>query len=101
MAHVAFSWLLHHFISWIKAWNLTTFLAVWGAVVASATAIWSFRKDLRDKPKIKITVSLRCLGLRDGDGAPYMANPSMNIEGMGNDLQVVVSFTNIGRRKIT
>jgi hypothetical protein len=94
------NWITTHFLAWVKTWNLTTFLAVWGAVLSSHTAVWSFRKDLRDKPKIKLSATLRCIGLRQGDGAPYMANPDLNIEGMGDGLYVVVSVTNIGRRKM-
>jgi hypothetical protein len=64
------NWITIHFLAWAKTWNLTTFLAVWGAVLSSLTAAWSVRKDLHDKPKIKLKATLRCIGLRQGDGAP-------------------------------
>jgi hypothetical protein len=100
MLHALFAWLLIHFAAWAKTWNLTAFLAVWGAVVSTCVALWTIRKDSRDKPKIKLTATLRCIGVRDGDGATYMANPELNIEGMGDKLFVVMSVTNIGRRKM-
>jgi hypothetical protein len=96
----ALDWLWQLFLAWYKTWNLTTFFAVWGAVVSTGTALWALRKDLRDKPDIRVKASLRCIGFRDGDGAPYMANPSMNIQGLDDKLYVVISVTNVGRRKM-
>jgi hypothetical protein len=92
--------MLENLDHWFKTWSLTTILAVWGAVVSTATAIWSIRKDLRDKVKVKVTASLRCIGFREGDGQPYMANPGMNIAGMSDRLYVVVSVANVGRRRV-
>jgi predicted MFS family arabinose efflux permease len=46
-------------------WNVTAFLAVWGALLSTATAGWTLYKDLPDKAKIKLTVSLRCMGRRE------------------------------------
>jgi hypothetical protein len=92
--------MLDHPVHLFKTWNLTTFLAVWGAVLSSATTVWSVRKDLRDRAKIKVKASLRCIGRRDEDDAPYMANPGMNLRGMSDQLFVVVSVTNLGRRRM-
>jgi hypothetical protein len=89
-----------HLLQWFKTWNTTTVLAVWGAALSTATAVWSVRKDLHDKPKIKVKARLRCIGLREVDRAPYMASPALNIAGMDDRLYVVVSVTNVGRRRI-
>jgi hypothetical protein len=85
-------------VNWVKTWNLTTCLAVWGAVIATANVIWSIRRELLDTVKIRVSARLRCIGFRDGDGKPYMADPGLNIAGMGDRLYVVVSVTNVGRR---
>ncbi len=79
---------------------MTAFLAVWGAILSSITFGWTLYKDLRDKAKIKLTARLRIMGKRGGDGALFVAHPSMNIEGAGDQLFIVVSVINIGRRRI-
>jgi hypothetical protein len=86
-----FSGLIH----WIANWNTTAFLAVWGALLSTATAGWTLYKDLRDKAKIRLTVRLRCLGQREGDGAYYMADPGMNLSGMA------ISFTSPSRLRMS
>jgi hypothetical protein len=53
-----------------KGDGLTAFLAVWGAILSSITFGWTLCKDLRDRPKIRITARLRIMGHRSGDGAP-------------------------------
>jgi len=85
-------------IGWLTTWNLTTFLAVWGAVVATANALWSIRKDLRDKIKVKVSAQLGRIGFREDDGQPYLANPGLSIAGLDDKLYVAVSVTNVGKR---
>jgi len=92
--------MLGYFMGWIKVFNLTTFLAVWGALLSSITFGWALYKDLRDKAKIKVTASLRRIGRREVDGAYYMSEPSLNIVGSSEELFVVVSVVNIGRRRM-
>jgi len=92
--------ILSQLAHWFISWNTTAFLAVWGALLSTATAGWTLYKDLRDKAKIRLTVRLRCLGQREGDGAYYMADPGMNLTGMSDQLHVVASVTNVGRRRM-
>jgi hypothetical protein len=40
------------------------------------------------------------IGFRDGDGALYMANPSMNIQELDDKLYIVMSVTSVSRRKM-
>ena len=54
---------------------------------------------MRDRPKIKVTAKLRIIGTRAGDGAPFSADPSLNIEGASDALFIVVSVINVGRRR--
>jgi hypothetical protein len=82
-----------------KGDGLTAFLAVWGAILSSITFGWTLYKDLRDRPKIRITARLRIMGHRSGDGAPFVADPNMKIEGAGDELFIVVSVINVGRRR--
>ena len=79
---------------------MTAFLAVWGAILSSITFDWTLYKDLRDKAKMRLSARLRIIGRREGDGALFVANPSLNIQGAGNQLFIVVSVINIGRRRM-
>ena len=83
-----------------KSDGLTMFLAVWGAILSSIIFGWTLYKDLRDKAKIKVTANIRRIGRREGDGQGYDAEPSLNIRGLGNELYVVVSVINVGRRRM-
>ena len=75
------------------------FLAIWGAILSTFTLGWGLYRDLRDRPKIKVSARLRIIGQRSGDGAPFAADPSLNIEGASDVLVIVVSVINIGRRR--
>ncbi len=75
------------------------FLAIWGAILSTFTFGWTLYRDLRDRPKIKVSAQLRIIGRRAGDGAPFAADPSLNIEGASDVLVIVVSVINIGRRR--
>jgi hypothetical protein len=92
--------MLKHLLDWTKAVNMTAFLAVWGAILSSITFGWTLYKDLRDKAKIKLSARLRIMGKREGDGALFVADPSLNIQGAGDQLFIVVSVINIGRRRM-
>jgi hypothetical protein len=80
--------------------KLTTFLAVWGAILSSITFGWTLYRDLRDRAKVKISARLRLIGKRDGDGALFAAAPNLNIEQAGDVLYIVVTVVNIGRRRM-
>jgi hypothetical protein len=78
--------------------GLVTFLAVWGAVLSTITVMWTVYKDVHDRSKIKVTAKLRRIGQREVDGQGYAAAPHLNIRGLGDELYVVVSVMNVGRR---
>lgn len=84
---------------YLRGLNLTTFLAVWGAILSSIMLGWTLYRDLRDRPKVKLSARLRIMGRQAGDGALYVADPKLNIEGAGDQLFIVVSVVNIGRRR--
>jgi hypothetical protein len=78
--------------------GLTTFLAVWGALLSSITFGWTLYRDLRDRAKIKLTAGVRRIGQRDGDGKLFSIEPGQDIPGASERLFVVVSVVNVGRR---
>jgi len=80
--------------------DLTAVLAFWGAMLSSITFGWTLYRDLRDRAKIKVTAQIRRIGQREGDSQWYAAEPSMNIHGLGDELYVVVTVTNVGRRRM-
>lgn len=89
----------HQMWKYLGGFNLTPFLAVWGAILSSITLGWTLYRDLRDRAKVKVSARLRIMGRRAGDGALYVADPKLNIEGAGDQLFIVVSVVNIGRRR--
>src|SRR5262249_35420899 len=62
---------------------LTTFLAVWGAILSTAVAAWTVARDLRDRAKVQLDPML-------GNIVP------------GDDKRdyLFVTVTNVGRRPI-
>jgi len=66
---------------------LTTFLAVWGAVVSTAAIVWNVRRDLVDRGKLRVTCYLGHLQGGFGPEDPR--------------LHLVYSVTNTGRRPVT
>ncbi len=93
-------WMWVHFMAWRKTWNPTSFLAVWGAFVSTGTLRWTLRKDLRDNSDIRVEASLRRFGSRGLNGRRFMASPALNMQGLCDRLYVVISVTNVGRRKM-
>lgn len=65
---------------------MTTFLAIWGAVLSTVAIAWNIRKDLVDQGKIKVTCYLG--QLRGGDGPP---DPRTHL---------AYRVTNVGRRPV-
>src|SRR5437762_6679904 len=63
--------------------NLTTFLAVWGALLSTALAGWTIFRDLRDKGKLQLDATI-------GNIVP------------GDDKRdfLLLTITNVGRRPI-
>ena len=76
----------------------TQVLAIWGAVLSSITFFWTLYKDLLDRAQVKVTAKLRRIGRREGDGQGYAADPGLNVRGLGDELFIVVTVVNVGRR---
>jgi hypothetical protein len=85
LAHLAWSQIIHG--------NLTSFLAVWGAILSSVTFGWNLLRDLRDQAKVRISASLRAIIQRD-DGASVAVRPQL--VDATEDLKVVISVANVG-----
>jgi hypothetical protein len=68
---------------------MTTFLAVWGAVLSTILAMWNIYKDLRDRGNIRVQA--------------YLSEGTETDEETGDSVfrcQVEIILTNIGRRPV-
>jgi hypothetical protein len=79
--------------------SLTSFLAVWGAILSSITFGWTLYRDVRDRAKIRLSAQVRRIGQRE-DGAYFSIAPEVDIAGVSQQLFVVISVVNVGRRRM-
>jgi hypothetical protein len=68
---------------------MTTFLAIWGAILSTALALSSFYKDLRDHAKVRVEASLSEWSEKDDDTEEVLDKYEMEIV-----------LTNVGRRPV-
>jgi hypothetical protein len=80
------------------AFTLTTFLAVWGAILSSVTFGWNLLRDLRDRANVKVSVAVRKIITRM-DGVSVAVDPNL-LGDDGSPLHVVISAVNVGRRPV-
>jgi hypothetical protein len=78
--------------------NLTKFLAVWGAILATFGLGWNLYKDLVDRPKLKVTARVRRIA-RATDGKYFAVAPEMPVQA-SEKLFVVMNVVNVGRRPV-
>lgn len=79
--------------------SLTEFLAAWGALLASVGFGWNVYRDVLDRARLQISVNVRRIG-RSEDGRYFVAKPDLPVEGVSEDLYVVMSVVNVGRRPV-
>ena len=88
---------VEHIMDASKINNLTTFLAVWGAILSSITFGWTLFRDLRDKAKFQVNIKVRRIGVGP-TGMGFAVSPSMAVDGVSQELYLVVRVVNVGRR---
>lgn len=79
--------------------SLTEFLAAYGALLASIGFGWNLYRDLLDRAKLQVSVNVRRIA-KDEDGRPFMVKPDLRVEGASQQLYVVMSVVNVGRRPV-
>jgi hypothetical protein len=82
----------------IPEW-LTPLLAIWGAFLSSVALGWNLYRDLRDRSSLRIDVRVRRI-VQSGDGKWYAVNHNLPVQGASEQLFVIMSAVNIGRRPI-
>lgn len=88
---------VEHIMDASKIGSLTTFLAVWGAILSSITFGWTLFRDLRDKAKFHLNIKVRRIGV-GANGMGFAVSPSMAVNGASQELHLVVRVVNVGRR---
>jgi hypothetical protein len=78
--------------------HLTTFLAAWGALLATFGLGWNLYRDLLDRSKLQISARVRRIG-RSGDGKHYAVSPTLKVQA-SEKLFVVMTVVNVGRRPV-
>ena len=79
--------------------SLTTILAIYAAIVSSILLGWNLYRELSDRARVKISVSLMRLAAGT-DGRQFAVAPHLPAENANADVHVVVKMTNVGRRPV-
>jgi hypothetical protein len=79
--------------------SLTEFLATYGALLASVGLGWNLYRDLLDRAKLEVSVDVRRFA-RGEDGTVFVVKPDLPVEGATEQLYVVMSVVNVGRRPV-
>jgi hypothetical protein len=77
--------------------SLTTGLAIYAAVVSSILLGWNLYRELHDRARVKISISLMRLATT-ADGRQFAVAPHLPIEDASAAVHVVVKMTNAGRK---
>jgi len=83
----------------LSSFDLTKFLAIWGAVLSTFGLGWNFYRDFHDRAKLRVTASLKRFA-KGADGRDFAVKHDLPIQGATNEIFLVVSMTNIGRRPV-
>jgi hypothetical protein len=79
--------------------SLTQFLAAYGALLASVGFGWNLYRDLLDRAKLQVSVKVRRIA-RGADGKFFAVKPDLPVEDASEQLYVVMSVANVGRRPV-
>lgn len=79
--------------------SLTTFLAIYAAILSSIGLGWHLYRDLYDRARVKVSVSLMRLATGE-DGKQFAVAPDSLIDSTTANLHVVVKMTNVGRSPV-
>lgn len=79
--------------------SLTTVLAIYAAIVSSICLGWLLYRELSDRARVKISVSLMRIAT-GADGRQFVAAPHLPIEDATAAVHVVVKITNAGGKPV-
>ena len=78
---------------------VTLCLAIWGAFLSSVTLGWNLYRDLLDHSKLQINARVRRI-VQSADGKWYAVNHDLPVVGASEQLFVIISAVNVGRRPV-
>jgi hypothetical protein len=78
---------------------LTPLLAIWGAFLSSVALGWNLYRDLRDRSRVEVTVRVRRI-VQSTDGKWYAVNHDLPVADASEQLFVIMSAVNTGRRPV-
>jgi len=79
--------------------SLTTFLAIYAAVLSSIGLGWNLYRELYDRTRVKVSVSLMRL-MTGTDGRQFAVAPDVPVKDASAGVHVVFKMTNVGRRPV-
>ena len=79
--------------------SLTTTLAIYAAIVSSIGVGWNVYRELHDRSRVKISVSLMRIST-GADGRQFTVAPHLPSEDASAAVHVVVKMTNAGRKLV-
>jgi hypothetical protein len=79
--------------------SLTTILAAYAAILSTVAVGWQVYRELSDRARVKISVSLMRLAT-GADGRQIAVAPHSPIEDANAAMHVVVKIRNVGRRPV-
>ena len=80
-----------------SSFDITRFLALWGAILSSIGLGWNLYRDLHDRAKLKVSAGIKRF-VTGADGRAFAIAHNLPVEGVSNQAYVVISMTNVGRR---
>jgi hypothetical protein len=79
--------------------GVTDILAIWGAALSSIAFGWNLYRDLLDRGKLEVSAQVRRLA-KGEDGKLYSLKHDLPVAGASEQLYVVVTAVNAGRRPV-
>lgn len=79
--------------------GITEFLATYAAILSSIGLGWTLYRDLLDRAKLQVSVRVRRIAV-GADGKSFAVKPDLPVEGASQQLFVVMTVVNVGRRPV-
>lgn len=79
--------------------GITKLLAVYAAILSTIGFAWNLYRDLLDRAKLQVSAKVRRIAVGT-DGKSFAVKPDLPVEGASQQLFVVMTVVNVGRRPV-
>jgi hypothetical protein len=79
--------------------DVTTFLAIWGAILSTFAVGWNFYRDLLDRPKLRVSGGLKRFA-KGTDGRDFAVKHNLPVAGASEQVFLLLTAVNVGRRPV-